>query len=81
MNTKNQTESTESMGAPRSNALEAIAGLWREVLPGRDIGPDSDFFDLGGTPEIAGLLAQKISGSLGKKSIPWRSATHPPSPA
>ena len=36
-------------GRPMTATERAIAEIWREVLTGTEVGPDDDFFDLGGT--------------------------------
>ncbi|MFB0619266.1 amino acid adenylation domain-containing protein [Streptomyces sp. AGS-58] len=56
---------------PRSGQLspeeEKLAGLWAEVLHTEPeaIGPDSDFFELGGTSITAGALIGRIGRVLG----------------
>ncbi|GHH86845.1 hypothetical protein GCM10018793_60350 [Streptomyces sulfonofaciens] len=50
---------------------ERIAAIWRELLardgagPGADIGPDDDFFALGGTSMQAMALVQRLREEFG----------------
>ena len=45
---------------PRTQTERKLAGLWQQVLGSNHIGPDSDFFDAGGTSLNALRLIQKI---------------------
>jgi acyl carrier protein len=42
-----QTEKTSAR--PMTATEQTIAEIWREILSGKDVGPEDDFFDLGGT--------------------------------
>ena len=58
----------EPAGEPRratGNLDEAVAAIWTRVLRATGIGPDSDYFDLGGT-SIAGIsLIREFEAELG----------------
>ncbi|PRY41581.1 non-ribosomal peptide synthetase [Umezawaea tangerina] len=58
----------EPAGEPRratGNLEEAVAAIWTRVLRATGIGPDSDYFDLGGT-SIAGIsLIRELEAELG----------------
>jgi acyl carrier protein len=42
-----QTDNT--LARPMTATEQTIAEIWREILSRKDVGPDDDFFDLGGT--------------------------------
>ncbi len=44
----NEINNTQSFVAPRDEAEEAVAEIWREVLGIQQLGIHDDFFDLGG---------------------------------
>lgn len=51
---------------PTANVVEdALAGLWREVLDGAEVGRNDDFFALGGTSLRAVQLMTKIRARFG----------------
>src|SRR6185312_12477460 len=43
-----------------------VAGIWSEVLEQGDIGPEDDFFELGGDSLLAVWLMEEIAGRTGK---------------
>ncbi|GAA2000512.1 type I polyketide synthase [Nocardiopsis rhodophaea] len=53
---------------PSSTAERRLADVWREVLGVRDVGPDDDFFALGGdslqAARLSGLLAERYGVTL-----------------
>lgn len=44
---------------------EQLRGIWQEVLRCDDVGPDADFFELGGTSIQALDVAVLVHGRLG----------------
>jgi amino acid adenylation domain-containing protein/thioester reductase-like protein len=53
-------------GAPVASLVErAVAGLWCQVLGTDSVGPDDNFFDLGGNSILAAELLAKVRASLG----------------
>ncbi len=51
---------------PPSLELEAsILEVWQELLPGAAIGPEDNFFDRGGTSQLAIQLASRLREALG----------------
>ncbi len=46
------------IAAPRVEKI--LAAIWEQALSVSNIGPDANFFDLGGTPGMAAQLSQKI---------------------
>lgn len=61
----------ETAGKPRAageNLEQAVAAIWTRVLKSTGIGPDSDYFELGGT-SIAGItLIREFEAELGSGS-------------
>jgi hypothetical protein len=60
-----------SGGAPAElsfgNDLErAIAAIWRDVLPSGQIGPNDNFFDVGGNSLLAATASRKLQQALGR---------------
>ncbi len=52
-------------GAPEGAVEERLAGLWRDLLPGRDPGRGDDFFALGGHSLLATRLVARLRADLG----------------
>jgi acyl carrier protein len=50
----------------RSPSEETLAGIWSEVLERGDIGPEDDFFDLGGDSLLAIWLIEEIAERTGQ---------------
>jgi amino acid adenylation domain-containing protein len=50
---------------PLSRRERAVAGLWREVLGADAVGPDDNFFDLGGNSLLLIRLAGRLTDELG----------------
>ena len=59
-----RTEST-STAAPFSHRERAVAEVWREVLGTDAVGPDDNFFDLGGNSLLLIRLAARLKDVLG----------------
>ncbi|MDY7105944.1 MAG: amino acid adenylation domain-containing protein [Actinomycetota bacterium] len=65
------TEPTETTSGPTADAARAavdahaVAGLWREVLDVATVGPDDDFFDLGGDSLVAIRVFARIRRRFG----------------
>jgi thioesterase domain-containing protein len=72
-------ESHEEILGPRRDVLEAqLTRLWEDVLGTRPIGPDDDFFALGGTSVSALRLASRLRQDLGRDlplAVFYRAAT------
>ncbi|MFE9257354.1 amino acid adenylation domain-containing protein [Streptomyces sp. NPDC006879] len=51
--------------APRGEAEQVVAGIWRELLGVQDIGRDDDFFDLGGHSLLAGQVLNRLRERAG----------------
>lgn len=47
--------------------LDIVCSLFGDVLDVRSIGPDDDFFDLGGNSLLAGRLAARIRKQTGMR--------------
>ena len=54
-----------------------IARIWEEILGVRDIAPDADFFELGGTSLHAARLVTKTRAAFGVKLSPQTLFEHP----
>ena len=52
-------------GAPRSPVEEVVAGIWADLLRAGPLGPDSDFFALGGHSLLVAMLVNRISALFG----------------
>ena len=50
---------------PRSQAELLLLRVWRQVLGRQDVGPDDDFFALGGTSLVAVRLAAEVERRIG----------------
>ena len=48
-----------------------LINIWQDVLNTRDIGPDDNFFDLGGNSMVAAKLLLKLRKDLAR-DCPWR---------
>ena len=46
--------------------LDAVRGLWRQLLGGDTFGLDDNLFDVGGTPALAVLLQARLQEALGR---------------
>ncbi|MFI5798219.1 non-ribosomal peptide synthetase [Streptomyces sp. NPDC051677] len=44
---------------------QALTGLWESVLGAEDVGPDDNFFQLGGTSLLAAVLTTRLGEELG----------------
>ncbi|WP_413760826.1 phosphopantetheine-binding protein [Streptomyces sp. MMBL 11-3] len=56
--------------SPRPSATDterAIAEIWSEVLEERQVGPEDNFFDLGGHSVLLHLVQDRITEELGRK--------------
>lgn len=54
-----------------ANDMEnAIRSIWNEILGSADIGPDSDFFDLGGDSILALNMLFRVHADLGVELPP-----------
>src|SRR5579872_5277256 len=47
--------------------IEAMSAIWRRALNRVSIGPDENFFELGGTPQMASELLQQIAKQFGRE--------------
>jgi amino acid adenylation domain-containing protein/non-ribosomal peptide synthase protein (TIGR01720 family) len=54
-----------------------LAAVWAEALSMKDIGPETNFFDSGGTPALAAQLSGTISRHLGLEPSSTLIAEHP----
>jgi amino acid adenylation domain-containing protein len=54
-----------SVGEARSQTEQEMVGMWEKLFPGVTIGPDSDFFELGGDSLLLVLLQSMISSRFG----------------
>ncbi|HEY3568284.1 MAG TPA: amino acid adenylation domain-containing protein [Thermoanaerobaculia bacterium] len=59
--------------APRTPAEELLAGIWEEVLGRDEVGPDDDFFDLGGHSLLIGRVLARVRAAFGV-DLPVRAA-------
>ncbi|WP_406205847.1 acyl carrier protein [Kitasatospora sp. NBC_01560] len=50
---------------PGTGLAELLTGIWEEALGMGDIGPDENFFDLGGDSMAATTIATRIQRELG----------------
>jgi len=66
-----ETTATNMPTAAASPAEELVADIWREVLAGAELSPDSDFFALGGTSLAALRVVGRLSRLLGTR-VPVR---------
>ena len=52
--------SPEPLTPPRNDTERAVAGLWRELLPVKEVGVDQNFFELGGHSLLAMRLQVRL---------------------
>ncbi|MFH8342795.1 phosphopantetheine-binding protein [Streptomyces sp. AM6-12] len=51
----------------QTSLVQEISALWREILGDREVGPDNDFFELGGN-SIAGIkIIERVEQDYGVK--------------
>lgn len=68
---KTRTASARSGAAPAEDALETtITGIFRSLLDHPDVGPNDDFFDLGGDSLLAYRLAIEIEAAIDRPVSP-----------
>ena len=60
-----RTAAEPTDGAPRSGTTDRLRLLWAELLGHPDVGPDADFFDLGGNSLTALELMSRVRRELG----------------
>jgi len=66
---------------PRTrDTVDVIAEIWREVLGVAHVGPDDDFFDLGGHSLVAVQVLGRVRRLCGV-DLPWRVLFNTPTPA
>jgi len=66
------TSSTPARTVPPDASLEdVLAGVWADVLGTGPVGPDDDFFDLGGNSLVAVSLIEKVRKAIGVR-LPMR---------
>jgi thioesterase domain-containing protein/aryl carrier-like protein len=46
---------------------ERVAEVWKELLGLKSIGPDENFFDLGGDPDLVATLHRRIAAEFGQR--------------
>jgi thioester reductase-like protein len=51
--------------APRTPREQAVLDIWRQVIPGLDIGIEDNFFELGGDSVLATQLLRELNTTLG----------------
>jgi amino acid adenylation domain-containing protein len=51
--------------APQDSLDDLVADLWKEGLALEEVGPDDNFFDLGGHSMLLGLIRARLQESLG----------------
>ncbi|MGV9980028.1 non-ribosomal peptide synthetase [Micromonospora wenchangensis] len=56
---------TGTATAAQGPVEDAVRRLWEEVLDAVDVGPDDNFFQLGGTSLLAGVLTNRLNEELG----------------
>lgn len=54
-----------------------IARIWEEILGVRDLAPDADFFELGGTSLHAARVVTKTRAAFGVRLTPQTLFEHP----
>ncbi|QDQ14406.1 non-ribosomal peptide synthetase [Streptomyces spectabilis] len=65
---------------PRTEREGALAALFAELLQRDEVGVDDDFFDLGGTSQLAVRLSGRAHAELGLR-VPVRAVFQAPTPA
>ncbi|MEV0442205.1 amino acid adenylation domain-containing protein [Streptomyces spectabilis] len=65
---------------PRTEREGALAALFAELLQRDEVGVDDDFFDLGGTSQLAVRLSGRAGAELGLR-VPVRAVFQAPTPA
>src|SRR5580692_2020503 len=55
---------------PTTATVEALTALWRRVLQLSSVGPDDNFFDLGGDSALALQLFNEIALAYGRELPP-----------
>ncbi|MFE3197957.1 phosphopantetheine-binding protein [Embleya sp. NPDC055664] len=63
-----QDETSEGQAAPTgapTALVPEIAALWGEFLPGREVGPDDDFFAIGGNSLIGIKIIDRVAQDYG----------------
>jgi acyl carrier protein len=68
------------MSESSSTLGETVLTLWREVLGIQDVGPDDDFFELGGDSLVATQLVARLREELGI-AVPLLALFENPTPA
>ncbi|HEV7587140.1 MAG TPA: amino acid adenylation domain-containing protein [Longimicrobium sp.] len=61
------SEATRAPAAPLSSAEYRVAAIWREVLGAGEVGPEDNFFDLGGNSLLLIRLAGRLADELGSR--------------
>jgi amino acid adenylation domain-containing protein len=60
-------EAPRPPAAPLSRAEHRVAAIWREVLGAGEVGPEDNFFDLGGNSLLLIRLAGRLADELGSR--------------
>ncbi|WP_171163465.1 non-ribosomal peptide synthetase [Streptomyces sp. I05A-00742] len=72
---------TQPSAAPAGALEQVLAGIWRDVLGARDVGPDDDFFRLGGDSLLATRIVGRVRESLDTADLTVRSVFAAPTVA
>ncbi|MFF3290943.1 amino acid adenylation domain-containing protein [Streptomyces sp. NPDC003023] len=73
--------STGPSAAWATSLEQQVAGIWEEILQAPGIGPQDDFFELGGTSLLAQRLAVRIKSDLGVRIRLSQLMKHPTVPS
>jgi amino acid adenylation domain-containing protein len=60
-------EAASAASEPRTEAERLVAGIWRQLLKVEQVGPEDDFFALGGTSLQLTRLANRLRQASGKE--------------
>jgi amino acid adenylation domain-containing protein len=58
--------SGDRRGGPRTRAERVVAGIWQELLGVTEVGPDDNFFDLGGHSLLVSKVRVRLLETLGR---------------